>query len=130
MLLADVAENFRNMCINIYELDSANVLSAPWLAWQPALKKTEVKLELLTDIDMLSMVEKGIRGEIRHAIHNYAKSVNKYINGYDKKKEWKYLKYWDVNNLYDWAMSQKLPVNNFEWIEETSQFNKDFIKKT
>ena len=130
LLLADVVENFRNMCISIYELDSANVLSAPWLAWQAALKKTEVKLELLTDIDMLSMVEKGIRGEIRHAIHNYAKSVNKYLNGYDKSKEWKYLKYWDVNNLYDWAMSQKLPVNNFEWIEETSQFNKDFIKKT
>ena len=48
---------------------------------------------------------------------------------YDKNKESSYLKYWgDVNNLYSWAMSQKLPVNNFEWIEDTSQFNEDFIK--
>ena len=77
---------------------------------------------------MLSMVEKGIRGGICHAIHNYAETINKYMNGYDKNKEWKYLKYWDVNSLYGWVMSQKLPVNNFEWIGETSQFNKDFIK--
>ena len=51
------------------------------------------------------------------------------MDGYDKNKEWKYLKYWDVNSLYGLAMSQKLLVNSFEWIEETSQFNKDFIKK-
>ena len=61
LLLADVLENFRNMCINIYELDPAKLLSAPGLAWQAALKKTKVKLDLLTDIDMLLMVEKGIR---------------------------------------------------------------------
>ena len=47
---------------------------------------------------------------------------------YDKNKESSYLKYWDVNNLYVWAMLQKLPVNNFEWIEDTFQFNEDFIK--
>ena len=70
----------------------------------------------ITDIDMLLMVEKGIRGGICNAIHQYAKANNKYMNGYDKKKELSYLKYWDVNNLYGWAMSQELPVNNFEWI--------------
>ena len=63
MLLADVVENFRNMCTKIYELDSGNFLSAPWLAWQAAFKKAKVKLELLTDIDMLSMVEKGSEEE-------------------------------------------------------------------
>ena len=80
-------------------LDTAKCLSAPGLAWQATLKNTEVKLELLTDIDMLLMVEKGIRGGIYHAIHRYAKANNKYMKDYDKNKESSYLKYWDVNDL-------------------------------
>ena len=76
LLLAEVFENFRNKCIEIYELDSANFLSAPGLAWQACLKKTEVKLALLTNVDMLLMVEKGIRGATCHAIHRYAKANN------------------------------------------------------
>ena len=99
-------------------------------AWQAALKKPEVKLELLTDIDMLLMAEKGIRDGISHAIHRYAKANNKHMKDYDKNKESSYLNYWDVNNWFGWAMSQKFPVNNFEWIEETSQFYEDFIKNT
>ena len=85
LLLADVFENFRNKCIEIYELDPAHFLSAPGLAWQACLKKTEVKLELLTNIDMLLMVEKGIRSGICHAIHRHAKTNNKYMKKYDKK---------------------------------------------
>ena len=77
---------------------------------------------------MLLLVEKEIRGGICHAIHQYAKANNKYMKDYDKNKESSYIQYWDVNNLYGWAMSQKLPVNKFEWIEDTSQFNEDFIK--
>ena len=77
---------------------------------------------------MLLMVEKRNRGGIHHSIYRYAKPNNKYMKDYDKNKEWPYLQYWDVNNLYGWAMSQKLIVNNFEWIEDTSQFNEDFIK--
>ena len=127
LLLADVFDNFRKICLKIYELDPVKFISAPGLAWQAALKKTEVKLELLTDIDMLLMVEKGIRGGICHAIHQYAKANNKYMKDYDKNKESSYLKYWDVNDLYRWATSQK-PVNKFELIEDTSEFNKDFIK--
>ena len=69
LLLADVFENFINMCLKIYELDPAKFLSAPGLAWQVALKKTKVKLDLLTDIDMLLMIEKGIRGGICHSIY-------------------------------------------------------------
>ena len=78
LLLADVFENFRNMFIEVYELDPVHFLSSPGLAWQACLKETNVKLELITDLDMLLMVEKGIRGGIRHAIHRYAKSNNKY----------------------------------------------------
>ena len=76
---------------------------------------------------MLLMVEKGIRGRICNTIHQYAKANNKYMKDYDEKKE-SYLRYWDENNLYGRAMLQKLPVNNFESIEGTSQFNEDFIK--
>ena len=76
---------------------------------------------------MLLMVEKGVRGGICHTIHWYIKANNKYVKDYDKNEESSYLKYWDVNNLYRWAMSRKLPVINFEWIEDTSQFNEDFI---
>ena len=77
LLLADVIENFRNMCINIYKLDPAKFLSAPGLAWQAALEKTKLKLDLLTDIDMLLMLEKGIRGGICHSIYQYTKANNK-----------------------------------------------------
>ena len=128
LLLADVLENFRNMCLEIYELDPTKFLSAPGLAWQAAFKKTKVKLDLLTDIDFLLMVEKRRRGVICHSIYRDAKANNKYRKDYDENKESSYLQCWDVNNLYGWAMSQKLPVNNFEWIGDYSQFNKDFIK--
>ena len=86
-MLPDVFENFRNTCLKIYELDPAKFLSAPGLAWQAALKKTKVKLDLLTDIDMLLMVEKGIRGGICHSIYRYAKANNKYMKVFDKNKE-------------------------------------------
>ena len=129
LLLADVFENFRNMCLEIYELDPVYFVSAPGLAWQACLKKTGVKLELLTDIDMLLMVEKGTRGGICQATHRYAKANNKYMKNYDKNNEWSYLKYLDANDLYGWAMHQKLPINGFKWVKDLSKFNEDFIKK-
>ena len=105
LLLADVFENLRNIFIKIYELDPAKCFSAHGLAWQATLKKAKVKLDLLTDIDMLLMVGKGIRGGICHSIYRYATDNNKYMKDYDKNKESSYLQYWDVNNLYGWAMS-------------------------
>ena len=94
-------ENLRKMFLEIHELESAKFLSAPpGLAWQAAFKKTKVELELLTDIDMLLMVEKGIREGICRSIKRYAKPNNKYMKDYDKNKESSYLKYWDVLNLY------------------------------
>ena len=87
LLFADVFGNFRNKCIEIYELDPAHFLSAPGLIWQVCLKKTEIILELLTDINMLLMIEKGIGGGICHLIHRYVKANNKYMKNYDKNKE-------------------------------------------
>ena len=131
LFLADVFENFRNMCLEIYELDPIYFVSAPKLAWQTCLKKTKVKLEILTAYDMLLMVEKGIRGEICQVIYRYAKANNKYMKNYDKNNESSYIEYLDANNLYGWAMSQKLPVKGFKWVKQKklSKFNEDFIKK-
>ena len=105
LLLADVFENFRNKFIEIYEPDPVHFLSAPGLAWQACLKKTKVELELLTNIDMLLMVEKGIRGGICQAIHRHAKANNKYMKNYNEDIISSYLMYVDANNLFGWAMS-------------------------
>ena len=105
LLLADVLENFRDMCLKEYELDPAHFLSLPGLTWQACLKKTNVELELWTDYDMLLMVEEGIRGGICHSIQRYAKANNKYMKNYDESKELSYIQYLDANNLYGWAMS-------------------------
>ena len=87
LLLADIFENFKQSCLKNYELDPAHFVSLPGLAWQACLKKTNVELELLTDYDMLLMVEKGIRGGICHAIQRYAKANNRYMKDYDEKKK-------------------------------------------
>ena len=128
LLLADVFKNFGNKSIEIYELDAAHFLSAPGLAWPAFFKKIEVELELLTNNDMLLLAEKGTRGGICQAIHRYAKANNKYMKNYDKNITSSYLIYLDANNLYGWAMSQKLPVNGFQWVEDLSQFKKHFTK--
>ena len=112
------------MCLEIYQLNLAKFLSAPRFAWQAGLKKTEVKSELLTDIDMLLIVEKGTRGgiDMQNLIINIWKIAI-------KNKELSYLKYWDVNNLYSWVISQKLPVNDFKWVEDISEFDESFTKR-
>ena len=106
LLLADVFNNFRDMCIKEYELDPARFLSLLGLAWQACLKKTNIELELLNDYDMLLMVEEGIRGGICHSIHRYAKANNKYMKNYNNNEESSYIQYLDANNLYGWAMSK------------------------
>ena len=130
LLLADVFNNFRDMCIKEYELNPAHFLSLLGLAWQACLKKTNIELELLTDYDMLLMVEEGIRGGICHSIHRYAKANNKYMKNYNKDEESSYIQYLDANNLSGWAMSKKLPVNGFRWLDsdEINEINEEFIK--
>ena len=127
-LLADVFENFRENCIKIYGLDPTYFVSAPGLAWEDCLKKTEVELELLTNYDMLLMVEKGIRGGICQATHRYAKANNKNMNNYNEDIESSYIAYLDANNLYGCAISQKVTVNGFKWVKNLSKFDEDFIK--
>ena len=117
------------MCLKEYEPDPAHFLSLSGLAWQVCLKKTNIELELLTDDDMLLMVEEGIRGGICHSIHRYAKADNKYMKNYNNNEESAYIQYLDANNLYGWAMSKKLSVNGFKWIDNNETvINEDFLK--
>ena len=128
MLLADIFENFRQSRLKNYELDRAHFVSLPGLAWQACLKKTNVELELLTDYDMLLIVEEGIRGGICHAVQRYPHANNKYMNDYDRKKKSSYIQYLDANNLYGKAMTEKLPVRGFRWMENISKIDEDFVK--
>ena len=132
LLLADVLENFRDMCLKEYELDPAHFVSLPGLAWQACLKKTNIELVLLPNYDMLLMVEKGIRGGICHYIQRYAKANNKYMKNYNNNEESSYIQYLDANNLYGWAMSKKLPTNGFKLTDNNEMaehiINEDFIK--
>ena len=101
ILLADVFETFRDLCMTNYELDPAWYYTAPGLAWDAALKMTKVELELLTDIDMLDMAEEGIRGGVSSIRHRHGKANNKYMGeDFNTKELIKYFIYQDVNNLY------------------------------
>ena len=127
LLLADVFENFRDMCLKEYELDPAHFLPLPGLAWQACLKKNNIELELLTNYGMLLMVEEGMRGRICHSIQRYAKGNNKYMKIYNNNEESSHIQYLDANNLYGRAMSKKLPTNGFKWLD-SNKINEEFIK--
>ena len=117
LLLADVFENFRNLCLKIYGLDPVYYYTAPGLAWDACLKMTNINLELLSDPNMLLMFEKGIRGGISIISNRYGEANNKYMgNRFNKNKLSKYLMYLDANNLYGSAMSEKLPIHSFKWL--------------
>jgi hypothetical protein len=118
ILLADVFENFRDVCMKNYGLDPCWYFTSPGLAWDACLEMTKIELELLSDIDKVHMVEGGIRGGVSMISTRYSKANNKYMTNFDKSKPSKYIVYLDANNLYGWAMSQKMPVRGFEWMSE------------
>ena len=131
LLLADVFENFRDVCLKNYGLDPVYYYTAPGLAWDACLKITNIKLELLSDVDMLLMVESGIRGGISMISNRYGEANNKYMKNFDKTKLSKFLMYLDANNLYGWAMTQKLPVHSFKWMtkkEIENIFNNQIVQ--
>ena len=119
LLLADVFEEFRNVCMENYSLDPAWYYTSPGLSWDALLKHSGVKLELLTDPDILLLFEKGIRGGISMISNRFGKANNKFMGEkYDPWSPSKYLAYLDANNLYGWAMMKPLPVGDFKWMNE------------
>ena len=120
LLLTDVFENFRSICLSNYELDPAYYLTAPSLSMDALLKMYGKKIEVFNDeqSDMYLFVEKMIRGGISMICHRYSKANNKYLDNYDKNELQKYILYLDANNLYGYAMTQYLPVGDYKWNTE------------
>ena len=118
LLLTDVFGNFRKTCMQYYKLDPCHYFTSPGLSLDAMLKMTNIKLELMTDIDMFHFIEKGMRGGVSCIANRYGNANNKYMKEYDEKAPSKYIMYLDANNLYGWAMSQYLPTSNFKWMTD------------
>ena len=118
LLLTNVFENFRNTCMQYYGLDPCHYFTSPGLCWDAMLKMTNVKLELMTDINMYQFIEKGMRGGVSYIANRYGKANSKYMKEYSENEPSKYLMYLDANNLYGWAMSQYLPYGSFKWLSD------------
>ncbi|XP_068707786.1 uncharacterized protein [Montipora foliosa] len=128
LLLADVFENFRKTCLQYYKLDPCHYFTSPGLSWDAMLKMTDIKLELMTDIDMFQFIEKGMRGGTSYIANRYGKANNRYMKTYDEKAPSKYIMYLDANNLYGWAMSQYLPTGGFKWLAKNQIDKIDLAK--
>ena len=128
LLLADVFENFRKTCLQYYKLDPCHYFSSPGLSWDAMLKMTDIKLELMTDLDRFQFIEKGMHGGISYIANRYSKANNKYMKTYNKKAASKYIMYLDANNLYGWAMSQFLTTEGFKWLSEKQIDKLDLAK--
>ena len=134
-LLADVFENFRRTCLQYYKLDPCHYFTSPGLSWDAMLKMTDIKLELMTNIDMFQFIEKGMRGGISYIANRYGKANNKYMKEHDKNMPSKYIMYLDANNLYGYAMSKYLPFGGFKWMSQKqidkidlAKYNENSIK--
>ena len=100
LLLADVFEKFINTCLDYYGLDPSHYFGSPGLSWEAMLKRTKIELDLISDIDMHLLIEKGMRGGISYIAKRHSKTNNKYMQSYDAKKPGKFVTYLDANNLY------------------------------
>ena len=116
LLLRDVFEKFINTCLNYYGLDPCHYFSSPGLSWDAISKMTKIELELINDIDIYLFIEKGMRGGISYIAKSHSKANNKYAKNYDSTKKDIFIMYFDVNNLYGWAMTQYLLCGNFKWM--------------
>ncbi|KAJ8910527.1 hypothetical protein NQ315_013489 [Exocentrus adspersus] len=128
LLLCDIFQNFRNICFETYKLDPAQYFTAPGLAWDAMLKLTKVNLELLTDIDMIHMLKKGIRGGISQCTERKHIANNMFLPNYNSEEPSSFITYLDATNLYGHSMSQPLPTGGFTWVNESGIKNFDVME--
>jgi len=129
LLLADVFENFRNMCLKYYHLDLCHYVTLPSFAWDASLRLHKQQLELFSDkqADMYLQVENSIRGGISMISNKYSKANNHYLENYNKNDKNIYIIYLDANNLYGWAMSQHLPYGGYEYDTDIDKYTEEYI---
>ena len=118
ILLADLFENFRDVCVKNDKLDQAWYYTSPGLSWDELQNKTEITLDLISDVNMILFIENGIRGGVSMILNRYGKANNKYMKEYEPSEESKYITYLDGDNLYGWGMSKKLTYKDFKWVDE------------
>ncbi|KAL4135504.1 hypothetical protein QTP88_007110 [Uroleucon formosanum] len=124
LLSTDIIENFRDISLKNYKLDPMWYYTTPGFAWDCMLRMTNIKLDLLTDIDQILMFESGIRGGLSQCSQRYSKANNKYmVDKFKKQEESIFLQYLDANNLYGWAMSKYLPTGDFKWVDSLNDFD-------
>ncbi|XP_046570051.1 uncharacterized protein LOC124278380 [Haliotis rubra] len=128
LILTDVFEAFRDMCLSYYRLDPCQYFTLPGMAMDACLLMTGVKLDLMTEPDQYNFVSNAIRGGVASINHRYAQANNKHMHDFDPSKPESYLLYYDINNLYGAAMSCPLPLGQFEWVDETEIDNIDWLK--
>jgi hypothetical protein len=128
LILADVFENFRSICLANYKLDPLHYYSSPGLAWDAMLKMTGVELELMQDREMHDIIDKSVRGGICCIAHKHAVANNQYIpETYNASLPSSYILYLDANNLYGCAMSQPLPEKEFDFLTEEQIASLDYL---
>ena len=128
LLLADVFENFRKICMQYYKLDPCHYFTSTGLSWDVMLKITDIKLGIIIDIDMFQFIEKGMRGGVSYIANRYGKANNKYMKEYDEKAPSKYIMYLDADNLYRWTMCQYPLTSGFRWLTEKEINKMDLAK--
>ena len=122
VLLLAAFKTLIDTCLKYYGLDPCHYFSSAGLSWDAMLKMTDIELEEILDVDKYLFIEKGLRGGVSYIAESYAKANIKYINDYDAKKPSTFISYLDMNNLYDWAMSEYLPYEGFKWLKNVDKF--------
>ena len=123
LLLVDVCEKFIGTCLKYDGLDPCHYFSSSGLSWDAMLKMTDIKFKKISYIDKYLFIEKGLRGGISYIAKRYAKTNYKYINDYHPKKPSTFISYFDMNNLYGWAMSEYVPYEGFKWLKNVDKFD-------
>ena len=128
LILCDVFENFRTLCLDYYGLDCCHYMSLPGFSWDAMLKMTGCEIEYMTDIEMYTFIEKNLRGGVTTVNHRHFAANNPYLDDYDPESPTSYIHYVDANNLYGKSMSLKLPMKNFRWLNRNEIDSMNFIK--